>query len=79
MVCNNQSAIAIAKNPIHHDRTNYNEIDRHFIYEKIEDKTITITYVPSRCQTADILTKALFRPNFMELSSKLGLMNIYAA
>ena len=78
MMCDNQSAIAIAKNPVHHDRTKHIEVDRHFIYEKIEDKTISMTYVPSRFQTADILTKALFRPNFIELSSKLGLMNIYS-
>ena len=50
----NQLAIAIAKDPIHHDRTKHVEIDRHFISEKIESKTISPNYVPSRQQAADI-------------------------
>jgi len=31
VLCDNQSAISIAKNMVHHDRTNHVEIDRHFI------------------------------------------------
>lgn len=77
MMCDNQSAIAIAKNPVHHDRTKHVEIDRHFISEKIENKIISLRHVPSRHQAADILTKALHRPNFSDLSSKLGLSSIY--
>ncbi|KAM6556207.1 hypothetical protein CsatB_003226 [Cannabis sativa] len=79
VLCDNQSAIAIAKNPVHHDRTKHVEIDRHFISEKIENKIITLKHIPSRQQAADILTKALHRPNFRELSSKLGMFSIYLA
>jgi len=77
MLCDNQSAIAIAKNPVHHDRTKHVEIDRHFISEKIESQAISLRHVPSQHQAADILTKALHRPNFHELSSKLGMSSIY--
>lgn len=77
VLCNNQSAIAIAKNPVHHDRTKHVEIDRHFISEKFENKIINLRHVPSKQQAADILTKALHRPSFCELSSKLGMFSIY--
>ena len=75
--CDNQSAISIVKNPVQHDRTKHVEIDRHFIKEKIEEGTIKMMCVPTCLQTADILTKALPRKTFDDLSSKLGLINIY--
>ena len=78
MLCDNQVAISIAKNPVHHDRTKHIEIDRHFISEKIEKAIVQLVYTPTRSQTADILTKALSRTNFKELSHKLCMYNIYA-
>ena len=34
--CDNKSAIAIAHNPVLHDRTKHVEVDKHFIKEKID-------------------------------------------
>ncbi|RVW64923.1 Retrovirus-related Pol polyprotein from transposon RE1 [Vitis vinifera] len=78
MMCDNQAAISIAKNPVHHDRTKDVEIDRHFITEKVTSETVKLNYVPTKHQTADILTKALPRPNFEDLTCKLGLYDIYS-
>ena len=71
MFCDNQAAISIAKNSVHHNWTKYVEIDCHFINEKMEKGTISLVYIPTTLQTANILTKALSRTNFEDLRSKL--------
>ena len=48
MFCDNQFAISIVKNPLHHDRMKHIEIDRHFISEKIEKAIVRLVYTPTR-------------------------------
>jgi hypothetical protein len=60
----NQSAIALAKNPIHHARSKHIDIQFHFIRERIEAGEIELVYTPTEHMTADILTKALAAPKF---------------
>lgn len=71
MFSDSQVAISIAKNPIHHDRTKHIEIDRHFISEKVNNGIVQLSYIPTKQQIADTLTKALTRVSFDELNSKL--------
>lgn len=74
--CDNKAAIAISHNPVHHDRMKYVEIDRHFVKEKVDEGTLNILYIHTAEQTADILTKPLFRPVFEKLVHKLGMYNL---
>ncbi|CAL8988995.1 unnamed protein product [Prunus brigantina] len=57
--CDNMSAIDISKNPVQHSRTKHIDIRHHFIRDLVEDKILSLKFVPSEKQLADILTKAL--------------------
>ncbi|CAL8996776.1 unnamed protein product [Prunus brigantina] len=53
-------------------------VDRHFIKERLEDKTFQFPFVKSEDQLADILTKAVSCRVFQDTLSKLDLGDIYA-
>jgi hypothetical protein len=60
----NQSAIAIGNNPVHHNRTKHIDTRLHFIRDLIEQKVIELQYVNTNQQIADVLTKPLTREKF---------------
>ena len=57
--CNNTSAINITKNPVQHSRTKHIEIRHHFSRDHILKNDISIEFIDSLNQIADIFTKPL--------------------
>ena len=72
-VCvDNKSAIALAKNPVFHDRSKHIDVRYHYIRECVARKDVQVEYVKSQDQVADILTKPLTSEDFRRLRNLLG-------
>jgi hypothetical protein len=69
----NQSAIALSKNPVFHDRSKHIDVRYHFIRECVEEGRIALKFITTEQQMADGLTKALGRVRFQELRKKIGI------
>jgi hypothetical protein len=57
--CDNIGATFLAANPMFHARTKHVEINYHFIREKVASKQLTIQFLWSKDQLADIMTTSL--------------------
>ena len=65
----NQSAIAMTKNPKFHGRAKHIDIKHHFIRQQVAQGTIMFEYCPTVKMVANILTKGLSRETFCKLRS----------
>jgi hypothetical protein len=55
----NQACIALADNPINHQRSKHIDVKYHFIRKCVENSITELKYIPSKDQLADLLTKPL--------------------
>lgn len=69
--CDNDSTMALASNPVFHARSKYIEVDCHFIRERVSSEQITLSYLPTSEQIANIFTKPLPSSRFHYLKAKL--------
>ncbi|GJV97012.1 retrovirus-related pol polyprotein from transposon TNT 1-94 [Tanacetum coccineum] len=69
----NKSAIELARNPVHHERSKHIDVRFHFIREHIRNRDVQLTHVMSRDQAADIFTKALPAELFNLCKQKMGM------
>lgn len=73
LLCDNQAANSLAKDPTFHARAKHIDVKWHYIRECTENGHIAVSYVPSKDNVADILTRPLPSPQFLCLRSFLGL------
>jgi hypothetical protein len=68
-----RSAIELAKNPVHHERSKHIDLKFHFIREHVKEKEIELVHVKSEDQAADIFTKPLSTRLFEKMRNLLGM------
>jgi len=72
----NKSALALAKNPIFHERSKHIRVKYHFIRGCLDEGSIKASYINTKDQLADLLTKPLGRVKFLELCSRIEMVQL---
>jgi hypothetical protein len=70
--CDNISAVYLSNNPVQHQRTKQ-EIDLHFVREKVAIGQVRVLHVPTTSQFVDVFTKGLPSSVFEEFRSSLSI------
>ena len=78
IICDNQVALHISSNLVFHERTKHIEVDCHFIRENIASGCMTISFVNSNNQLANIFTESLKGPRIKYIYDKLSPFDLYA-
>jgi hypothetical protein len=72
----NQSSLALVKNPVFYERSKHIRVRYHFIRDCLAEGSIKARYINTKDQLADLLTKPLGRIKFLELCSRSGMAQL---
>jgi hypothetical protein len=75
LLCDDESAIYMADNPVEHSRTKHIDIRYHFLRDHQQKEDIEIAYVSIHNQLADIFTKPLDEKTFSKLINELNILD----
>jgi hypothetical protein len=75
LLCDNESAIKLANNPINHSRTKHIDIRHHFLRDHEAKGDIALSHVSTDKQLADIFTKPLDELRSCALRSELNILD----
>jgi hypothetical protein len=75
LLCENESAIRLADNPVEHNHTNHIDIRHHFLRDHQQRGDIDIYHISTDNQLADIFTKPLDEKRYCRLRSELNVLD----
>jgi hypothetical protein len=77
IMCDNASAISIAKNLVLHKKMRHVERRHHFLRDHVEKWDIEMRYIDTERQLADIFTKPLDSSRFADLRGEIWCLHPY--
>jgi hypothetical protein len=75
LLCDNESAIRMADNPVEHSRTKHIAIRYHFLRDHQQKGNNEISYINTKDQLVDIFTKPLDEQTFNKLRHELNILD----
>jgi hypothetical protein len=75
LLCDNESAIRMADNPVEHSRTKHIDTRHHFLRDHQQKRDIELYHINTENQLADIFTKPLDEKRFCRLRSELNVLD----
>ena len=75
LLCDNESVVKLANNPVQHSRTKHIDIRHHFLRDHVAKIDILLEGVRTNDQLADIFTKPLDEATFCRLRIKLNVLD----
>ena len=76
LLCDNESAIKLANNPIQHSRTKHIDIHHHFLRDHVAKNNILLEGVRTEDPLADIFTKPLDEATFCRLRNEFNVLDL---
>jgi hypothetical protein len=77
LMCDNMSAISVAKNPVFHKKMRHVKRRHHFLMNHVEKGDIEMGYIDTERQLADIFTKPLDSSRFTDLRGGIDVCHSY--
>ena len=71
----NTSAINLSKNPIQHSRMKYIDIRHHFLCDHVQNSNISLEFIDTNNQLADIITKPLNEERLNFIKHDFGMID----
>jgi hypothetical protein len=75
LLCDNESTIKLANNPVNHSRTKHIDIRHHLLRDHEAKGDIALSHVNTDKELADIFTKPLDELRFCALRSELNILD----
>jgi hypothetical protein len=76
LLCDNESAVKLATNPVQHSRTKHIDIRHHFLRYHVGKGDISVYSIGIYDQLVDIFTKPLDEARFCKLQSEMNIIDL---